>query len=145
MTRERRADEEVEGVLRIDRNPGDRATLRRGEATGDQDPEVAAIEGLEEAHARLGVTGAIWLPGADKDVLAVFWINPERADRIGKEAERDRLPGGRVGQRVVGAPDTATSSAEVEPAVAWMADRADSQRSDASRGNRRIAGVGPKL
>jgi len=86
MPRQRRADEEVEGILGIDRNPGDRATLRRGEAPGNQDPEVAAIEGFEETYAGLGVTGAIRLPGADKDVFAVFWINPERADRVGKEA-----------------------------------------------------------
>ena len=117
--------------------------LEEDVAARDQQPGLAAVGGLEDADARLGVARGVGFAGADVDGVParVTRVDEDRADRVRPRRRRrcanaDERPG-RFGaiERLVGDPDAAAGRAEVEPAVAPVAGGRDAQRGHAAGGD----------
>ena len=97
-------------------------------------PIVAAVRRLVDAEAGLGVTGAVWLACSDVEGIArgIAWVECHRADRVRAEAAGDESPVRRGRKAVVGSPDAAAGSADVDAALRLTTVRRNRKRGRAA-------------
>ncbi len=147
VPRDRGADQDVPGVVGVDRHRGDGPVQREVLAVGEglHLPEAPGpVGGLVEAEARLGVRGSVGLTGADVEP-AVVRRPVEGADRGRRDAGADVGPGRVRRQRVAGLPETTAGGAGVQDAATRPAGASGHQRGGATGDERRGARVGGLL
>ena len=103
-------------------------------ARSEMGPSVAAVRRLVDAEAGLGVTGGVWLARSDVEGIAggIARVERHRADRVRGEAAGDESPVRRGRKAVVGTPDAAAGSADVDAALRLTTVRRNRKRARAA-------------
>ena len=134
------------GMARLDLDRADRAVDGHRARTLHEVPFPAAVGGLEQSQAGLGVAGPVWLAraGVDRVAARVVGIDEQRAERVRRQLLRRSAPLHVVGESVRCAPDPTARSGNPDPAsvTSLAALRVDRHRGHAPRVGRRRADAG---